>query len=54
MARKYVRYESIVDGEDSQGFEKYSEACIHYSQGDAPKTLFGIDEQGDYNVIFSQ
>jgi hypothetical protein len=54
MARKkYTHYESIVDGEDAQVFEKYSEACLHYGQGDAPKTLWGVTEQGEYSVIFS-
>ena len=54
MARKYERYESIVDGENSQGFDCYSEAFTHYMQGDAPKTLYGVDEQGEYSVIFAE
>ena len=53
MARKYTHYESIVDGEDTQVFERYSEACMHYGQGDAPKTLWGVTAQGEYSVIFS-
>ena len=53
MARKYTHYESIVDGEDTQVFERYSEACMHYGKGDAPKTLWGVTEQGEHSVIFS-
>jgi len=54
MARKYAYYISVVDGEDSETFERYSAACTHYRQGDAPKTLYGVDEQGEQSVIFSE
>ena len=54
MARKYAYYISVVDGEDSETFERYSAACTHYGQGDAPKTLYGVDEQGEQSVIFSK
>jgi hypothetical protein len=54
MARKYSYYVSVVDGEDAQTFECYSKACIHYRQGDAPKTLYGVNEQGEYSVIFAE
>ena len=54
MARKYERYQSIVDGDDTQEFEKYWDALSHYKRGDAPKTLFGVDEQGEYSVIFTE
>lgn len=54
MARRYSYYVSVVDGEDAQTFERYSEACIHYGQGDAPKTLYGVDEQGEYSTIFAK
>jgi hypothetical protein len=53
MAKKYVCYISVVDGEE-ETFERYSAACIHYGQGDAPKTLYGVDEQGEHSVIFSK
>jgi hypothetical protein len=53
MAKKYVCYISVVDGEE-ETFERYSAACIHYGQGDAPKTLYGVDEQGEQSVIFSE
>lgn len=52
--RKYAYYESIVNGEDTQVFEKYWDSLSHYKRGAAPKTLWGVDEQGEYNVIFSQ
>ena len=54
MARKYAYYISVVDGEDSETFERYSAACTHYRQGDAPKTLYGVDEQGEQSVIFAE
>lgn len=54
MAKKYAYYISVVDGEDSQTFERYSAACTHYGQGDAPKTLYGVDEEGEQSVIFSK
>lgn len=54
MAKKYVRYESIIDGEDTQQFESYRDAFTHYMQGDAPKTLWGVSEDDDYSVIFSK
>jgi len=54
MAKKYAYYISVVDGEDSEIFERYSAACTHYGQGDAPKTLYGVDEQGEHSVIFSK
>ena len=54
MARKYTHYISIVDGEDAETFESYGAACSHYSKGDAPKTLWGVDEQGEQSVIFSK
>lgn len=54
MARRYSYYVSVVDGEDAQTFEHYREACVHYGQGDAPKTLYGVDEQGEYSTIFAK
>lgn len=54
MARKYERYQTIVDGDDTQEFEKYWDALSHYKRGEVPKTLYGIDEQGDYSVIFAE
>lgn len=54
MARRYSYYVSVVDGEDAQTFEHYGEACVHYGQGDAPKTLYGVDEQGEYSIIVSK
>ena len=52
--RKYVSYVSIVDDDDTQEFENYWDSLSHYKRGAAPKTLWGVDEQGEYNVIFSQ
>jgi len=54
MARKYAYYVSVVDGEDSETFERYRDAFTHYMRGDAPKTLWGVSEDDDYSVIFSE
>lgn len=51
--RKYESYEAVDDFSTEVEFN-YRDALSAYSKMDAPKTLFGITEQGDMEVIFSK
>lgn len=51
--RKYEIYQAIDDFEFVEVCD-YKEAISAYSKMDAPKTLYGITEQGDIEVIFSK
>ena len=51
--RKYESYEAVDDFNTEVEFN-YRDALSVYSQMDAPKTLYGITEQGEIEVIFSK
>lgn len=53
--KRYSRYQLIADfGEVCNDYERYNDAFIAYQKQNAPKTLYGYDEQGNPNVIFSK
>lgn len=53
--RKYVRYTVIADfGEVNYQTESYRDAFSKYKRTDAPKTMYGFDDQDNVNVIFSR
>ncbi len=53
--KKYVRYTVIADfGEVNYQTENYMDAFRKYQRTDAPKTMYGFDEQDNVNVIFSR
>ena len=52
--RKYERYQVIGDGSDTMEFENYREAVSEYASQDAPKTLWGVSDMGEFTVIFLQ
>lgn len=53
--RKYVRYQLVAEfGTINEESENYHEIATKYFRTDAPKTLYGITEQGDFSVIFSK
>ena len=53
--KKYVLYRLVADfGEVNEESENYREMFSKYHRQDAPKTLYGINEQGDVSVIMSK
>ena len=53
--RKYVRYTVVADfGEVNYQTESYRDAFSKYQMTDAPKTMYGFDEQDNVDVIFSR
>ena len=53
--RKYVRYTVIADfGAVNYQTESYKDAFRKYQRADAPKTMYGFDEQDSVDVIFSK
>ena len=53
--KKYVRYTVIADfGTVNYQTESYRDAFSEYQRTDAPKTMYGFDEQDNVNVIFSK
>jgi len=53
--KKYVIYGLIAEyGEVNEEFYNYREAFKKYQKSDIPKTLYGINEQGDVSVIYSR
>ena len=53
--RKYVRYTVIADfGAVNYQTESYKDAFSKYQRTDAPKTMYGFDEQDNVDVIFSR
>lgn len=49
---KYTHYQVATDFEVTVSYS-YREAFSLYQKADAPKTLYGIDEQGDFSTIMS-
>lgn len=53
--RKYVNYQLNADfGQVFEESENYRDIFQKYQRQESPKTLYGITEQGDVNVIFSK
>ena len=53
--RKYVRYIVVADfGTVNYHTESYRDAFRKYQRTDAPKTMYGFDEQDSVDVIFSK
>ena len=53
--KKYVRYTVIADfGAVNYQTESYKDAFSKYQNADAPKTMYGFDEQDNISVIFSE
>ena len=53
--RKYVRYTVVADfGTVNYQTESYRDAFSKYQMTDAPKTMYGFDEQDNVDVIFSR
>ena len=53
--RKYSIYQVHADfGELYEETQSYREAFRTYQKASIPKTMYGITEQGDVTVIFSQ
>ena len=53
--RKYVRYTVVADfGEVNYQTASYRDALSKYQRTDAPKTMYGFDEQDNVDVIFSR
>jgi hypothetical protein len=53
--RKYVRYTVVADfGTVNYQTENYMDAFSKYQRADAPKTMYGFDEQDSVDVIFSR
>lgn len=53
--RKYVRYTVVADfGIVNYQTESYRDAFRKYQRADAPKTMYGFDEQDSVDVIFSK
>ena len=52
---KYVRFSLVGDyGVTNEEYERYLDAFMAYQRCDSPKTLYGVDEQGDMTVIMSR
>lgn len=51
--KKYERFQAV---DDYETIEKtfYHEALYAYSKMPAPKTLYGITSEGEFNVIFAK
>ena len=55
MANKYDLYFLVADyGQVDEVYENYREAFREYQKVDAPKTLYGREENGNLSVIFSK
>lgn len=53
--KKYVRYTVVADfGTVNYQTESYTDAFSKYQRAEAPKTMYGFDEQDNVNVIFSK
>ena len=53
--RKYSYFTVVADfGTVDEQYEDYNEAFCKYQRQDAPKTMYGHDEQGSISVIFSE
>lgn len=53
--RKYVRYTVIADfGAVIYQTENYKDAFSKYQRTEAPKTMYGVGEQDNIDVIFSK
>jgi hypothetical protein len=53
--RKYSYYILNASfGEVDETIESYRDAFSRYHSVESPKTLYGVDEQGSIEVIFSQ
>lgn len=53
--KKYVRYTAIADfGTVIYQTESYKDAFSKYQSTKAPKTMYGVGEQDNVNVIFSK
>ena len=53
--RKHVRYTVVADfGTVNYQTESYRDAFSKYQRTDAPKTMYGFDEQDNVDVIFSK
>ena len=53
--RKYVRYTVVADfGTVNYQTESYRDAFSKYQRTDAPKTMYGFDEQDNVSIIFSK
>ena len=53
--RKYVRYTVVADfGTVNYHTESYRYAFSKYQKIDAPKTMYGFEEQDNAYVIFSK
>ena len=53
--RKYVRYTVVADfGIVNYQTESYRDAFRKYQRTDAPKTMYGFDEQDSVDIIFSK
>ena len=53
--KKYDYFNLVAEcGAVDETFEKYSDAFTAYQKSDSPKTLYGIDVDGDTSVIFSK
>ncbi len=53
--RKYSIYQVHADfGELYEETQSYRDAFRTYQKASIPKTMYGITEQGDVTVIFSQ
>ena len=51
--RKYEAYQAVDDFDTKEVYD-YKDAVKAYGKMDAPKTLYGITEQGEIEVIFSK
>lgn len=53
--RKYQLYRVLADyGEVNEEYQTYKEAFSKYQRQDAPKTMYGITEQGDVQLVLAQ
>lgn len=53
--RRYQLYRVIADdGVTNEQYDSYRDAFKKYQHEDAPKTMYGITEQGDVEVVLSK
>lgn len=53
--KKYNLYQLVANfGETNEESENYRDAFSKYQREETPKTLYGIDEQGNVSVIMSK
>lgn len=52
--RKYDYYIVALSDRNSVPTENYRMALTLYHFGESPKTLYGVKDDNDYNVIFSK